>query len=63
MIAVKNVARSRAAQTVEGCGILAHEETGQAEDTPHTRALIDAGLLLEMPDQPKRTARSSSREE
>lgn len=57
MIQVKNVGRSP--QTVEGSGVLAAGETGQAEDTEHTRALIDAGHLLEL-DEPA-PARSRTR--
>lgn len=47
MIDVKNV--SRGPQPIDGGGVLAHEETGRADDTPHTQAQLDAGLLLEMP--------------
>lgn len=53
MIPVKNV--SRGPLTVEGCGVLAHGETGQAADTDHTTALIDAGSLIEVPAKAKAT--------
>jgi hypothetical protein len=56
-IHVKNVGRGP--QTVEGVGVLEFEQTGHATDTEHTRALIDAGLLLEIPDEaPARTGRA-----
>lgn len=51
---VKNV--SSGPQTVEGSGVLASEEVGPAEDTPHTRALLDAGHLIEMPDEAPQVA-------
>lgn len=44
---VKNV--SRGPQYPDGPGVLEPGETGEAQDTPHTLALIDAGHLLELP--------------
>jgi hypothetical protein len=49
-IPVKNV--SRGPQPVDGCGVLTHGQTGKAKDTEHTAALIDAGLIIEMPGKP-----------
>jgi hypothetical protein len=46
-VIVKNV--SRGPHPVDGCGVLAPGETGPAEDTEHTRALVDAGHLIELP--------------
>jgi hypothetical protein len=60
-IHVKNVGRGP--QTVEGIGVLEFEQTGHADDTPHTQALIDAGHLLEMPDESTTPARRRAREE
>lgn len=44
---VKNVARRPV--DLEGGRVLAHGETGTAPDTEHTRALIAAGHLVELP--------------
>lgn len=46
-IPVKNI--DRGPLSVDGCGMLESEATGHAADTGHTRALIDAGSLIEMP--------------
>ena len=46
-VAVKNV--SRGPHPVDPLGMLEPGETGDATDTDHTRALIDAGHLIEMP--------------
>lgn len=59
-IAVKNVGVGP--QIVEGCGVLeSGETTDRAADTPHTRALIDAGHLLELePDSAAARKRSTT---
>jgi hypothetical protein len=45
---VKNI--SRGPQFLEGAGTLVHGEvTDKATDNEHVRALIDGGLLIEMP--------------
>lgn len=46
---VKNVSRSRGPQAVDGCGLLERGAAGDAHDTPHTEALIDAGHLIRLP--------------
>lgn len=46
-IPVKNVARRPV--DLEGGRVLAHGEEGQAPEGDHTRALLDSGLLVEMP--------------
>lgn len=56
--AVKNI--SRGPQCIDGHGMLEAGMVGDAADTDHTAALIDAGLLLRMPDA-KPAARTSSR--
>lgn len=53
-IAVKNVGRSP--QIVDGCGVMSHGDSGEAADTAHTRALIDAGHLLELEPAPDAAA-------
>lgn len=51
MIHVKNIGRGP--QSVDGCGMLAAGDKGRAQDTEHTRALINAGHLLDLTeDQP-----------
>lgn len=61
MIHVKNVGQGP--QTVEGCGVLEHGQTGNAADTEHTQALVDAGHLLVMPEddepEPARARRTA----
>lgn len=47
VVAVKNV--SRGPLPVDPLGMLEPGEVGNADDTPHARALIDAGSLIEMP--------------
>jgi hypothetical protein len=54
-IHVKNVARRPV--DLEGGRVLAHGERGDAPDTPHTRAQIDGGLLVEVPKPAHRAAR------
>lgn len=61
-IPVKNVSRSRGPQAVDGCGLLEHGKTGDADNTPHTAALIDAGHLIRMPEAKPTNANASSGE-
>lgn len=56
MIHVKNVGSGP--HPVDGCGVLEAGEAGHAEDTEHTRALIDAGHLLELDEPAPTTTRS-----
>lgn len=48
-ITVRNV--SRRPQDIEGGQVLAHNEEGEAPDSPHTRALLDERALIRV-DQP-----------
>jgi hypothetical protein len=57
--AVKNI--SRGPQCIDGHGMLEAGNVGDAADTEHTAALIDAGLLLRMPDEKPAAAKTSSR--
>jgi hypothetical protein len=59
MIPVKNIGQGP--QAVEGCGVLEHGQTGDAADTEHTRALIDAGHLLDLTDEPAPESRPRTR--
>jgi hypothetical protein len=58
MLTVKNVGQGP--QVVEGAGILEHGQSGQAEDTQHTRALLDAGHLLELDESTSRRSRTAA---
>jgi hypothetical protein len=48
-IRVRNTSRSHHPQSLEGAGVLAYGEEGDAADTAHTRALIESGELVELP--------------
>lgn len=63
MIPVKNIGRGPL--YVDGAGFLPSGDTGKAEDSDHTAALIDSGALLRMPGEeakPETAAERRARE-
>jgi hypothetical protein len=58
-IPVKNIGRGPL--YVDGAGFIPSGDTGDAEDSDHTAALIESGALLRMPD-PETPAERRARE-
>lgn len=59
LIPVKNIGRGPL--YVDGAGFIPSGDTGDAADSDHTAALIDAGSLLRMPDAEAKTETAAER--
>ena len=60
-IRVRNV--SRRPQDIQGGRVLAHREEADAPDCPHTRGLLDEGVLIRLDQPALRPARTTRGDE